>query len=295
MVMLPCKNQFKPHVMYVVPAVLLIIMFLYVPAFYGLVFSLYRIKYLAVGDFVGLKNYVSLLKNETVWNAVGKSFVFTMSSLVFTVGIGLMLALWLNNLSKNWSRFMQIVIMIPWIISIVVSALLWRWILADSVGLIPYILSRLWNVSNVHFVEGKRWAMFSLVFVAVWRTIGYAVLLLYAGLKSIPEDVYEAAEIDGANSWQKLVRITIPLLKTPLLIVIVVLTLSYFNNIELPMTLTGGGPGTTTTLISLVLYREAFTFYNFGTASSLAIMLFALNLVLVAMYMKLVGWESRHE
>lgn len=279
------------NVLYVVPAVLLIIMFLYVPALYGFSFSMYKIKYLAVGDFVGLQNYVDILTDKEIWSALGKSFCFTMSALVSTVALGLALALWLNNLTRGFSRLMQTVIMIPWIISVIVSALLWRWILADDVGLLPYILKTLFGVKNVYFIEGKQWSMFSLVFVAVWRTLGYAVLLLYAGLKSVPDDVFEAAGMDGANGMQKLVYIRIPLLKTQLLIVMIVLTLSYFNNVELPMSLTGGGPGTATTLISLLLYREAFTYYNFGTASALAILLFILNLVLVALYMKFVGWK----
>jgi ABC-type sugar transport system permease subunit len=159
------------NVLYVVPAVLLIIMFLYVPALYGFSFSMYKIKYLAVGDFVGLQNYVDILTDKEIWSALGQVLLLTMSALVSTVALGLALALWLNNLTRGFSRLMQTVIMIPWIISVIVSALLWRWILADDVGLLPYILKTLFGVKNVYFIEGKQWSMFSLVFVAVWRTL----------------------------------------------------------------------------------------------------------------------------
>lgn len=284
----------KRNLLYVLPSIILIVMFLYVPALYGFAFSFFKIKYMAVGDFVGISNYIKLLTDSEIWAAVGRGFVFTMSSMTITVVLGLLLSIWLDNLTKGWSRLMQTVIMIPWVISVVVAALLWRWLLAGDVGIIPYFLKSVFGIGGVHFLESEGWAMVSLIFVAVWRTTGYAVLLLYSGLKSIPLDVYEAADIDGTNGLQKLLYVRLPLIKTQMLIVMIVLTLSYFNNVELAATLTGGGPGTTTTLISLLLYREAFTYYNFGTASALAIMLFVLNLLLVALYMKLVDWRYQN-
>ena len=281
----------KRNVLYVMPSVVLILFFLYVPALYGFVFSFYKIKYMAVGDFVGISNYIKLLSNRDLWTDFGRTLVFTLSSMAITVCLGLLISTWLDNLSRGWSRVMQTIIMIPWVISVVVSALLWRWLLNTDTGLLPYLLKTVFHASSTAFLENAKLSMISLIFVAVWRTTGYAVLLLYAGLKSISEDVYEAADIDGTTGLQKMMYVRLPLIKTQMLIVMIVLTLSYFNNVELAATLTGGGPGSATTLISLSLYREAFTYYNFGTASALAIMLFLLNLVLVALYMKFTRWR----
>jgi multiple sugar transport system permease protein len=276
--------------LYVMPGIGLILFFLYIPALYGVSFSFYDIKYLKIGDFIWGKNYGELFRNSAVLSSFVKSLIFTLTSLVLTVSAGLCLALWVNQLKGWFCRLMQIVILVPWVTSIVVGALLWRWLLIGDVGLLPYLVKS-FHLPDVQFLETSLWAMISLIFVASWRTVGYAMLLLLAGLKSIPNDTFEAALVDGATPLQQLFKIKIPLLKTPLLVVMIVLTLSYFNSIELPLTLTGGGPGVATNLISLDLYRKAFVYYDFGVASALAILLFVINLILVALYMKLTRWE----
>lgn len=280
----------KMGFLYVMPAICLIVLLLYIPALYGLWFSFFDIKYLEVGDFVSGKNYMELFGNADVSQAFARSLVFTFSSVGLTISVGLCLALWINSLDGWFSRLMQTIILIPWITSVVVGALLWRWLLIDDVGLIPYLL-RLLRIPNVQFLERPTWAMISLIFVASWRTVGYAMLLLLAGLKSIPNEVYEAALVDGASPIQRVLNVELPLLRTPLLVVMIVLTLSCLNNIDLPLTLTGGGPGMATNLISVDLYRRAFVHYNFGSASALAAVLFIMNLILVAFYMKLSGWK----
>jgi ABC-type sugar transport system permease subunit len=131
-----------------------------------------------------------------------------------------------------------------------------------------------------------------LVAVSVWKRIGYAVLVLLAGLKSIPDDYDEAARIDGANNWQIFRMITLPLLKTPLLLIAIVLTLSTFNTVETPLVMTGGGPGDATRILAMDIYERAFTNYDLGSATSLAIVMFAGNILLVMSYVRLARWQA---
>jgi ABC-type sugar transport system permease subunit len=125
----------------------------------------------------------------------------------------------------------------------------------------------------------------------VWKRIGYAVIVLLAGLKSIPGELEEAATVDGAGAWQIFRRITLPLLKTPLLLVLIVLTLSNLNTVETPLVMTGGGPGDATRILPMEVYELAFAKYDFGGAATLAIMMFAANIVLVLGYVRLARWK----
>jgi multiple sugar transport system permease protein len=163
--------------------------------------------------------------------------------------------------------------------------------LRADIGLFSYISNYL-NIEEVRFLERSNLALLSLIFVAFWRTLGFSMILLLAGLKGIPREIYEAAHIDGATWSQQLFRITLPMLRTSFLITIVILNLSYLNEITLPLTFTGGGPGTSTTVISLELYRLAFTNHDYGGASALAFMVFILSLVFIAGYVKLLSLRN---
>ena len=130
-----------------------------------------------------------------------------------------------------------------------------------------------------------------LIFVMTWRIIGYAMVQILAGLKSIPKSVEEAAIIDGAGKWQLLRFVRLPMIKTPLLISTIILTLSNINNLTVPLSLTGGGPGTATNVITISVYRLGFENYQFGTSSALSIVLFVVTLALSIGYVKAVKYE----
>lgn len=131
-----------------------------------------------------------------------------------------------------------------------------------------------------------------LVAISVWKRIGYAVIILLAGLKGIPDDYTEAARIDGANGWQIFRRITLPLLKTPLLLVAIVLTLSNINTVETPLVTTGGGPGDATRVLAIEVYERAFVNFDLGGATALALLMFAGNIALVIAYVRFTKWKA---
>jgi len=277
-------------IVYVGPAILLIFFILYFPSIFGVWYSLFDVKYLLPGRFVGLGNYGRLLADPDLHGVIWRSAVFTASAVSLTVVIALALATWIDLLKGWFGMTVQLLVILPWIVSNVVAALLFKWVFVNDIGVGIYLLEQIGIVGFTPLTDPFS-AMLILIVFACWRTLGFAVVLVLAGLKGIPADLHEAAAIDGATAWQRFRRITLPLLKTPLLIVIVVLTLSNLNNVETPLIITGGGPAGATNILPLDLYNRAFATFDFNRAIALAIGMFIGNILLVLAYVRLVRWR----
>jgi ABC-type sugar transport system permease subunit len=170
----------------------------------------------------------------------------------------------------------------------VVGALLYKWVVVNDLGLGRYIMEQLGQFGYDPLSDPVQ-AMIILIIYSVWRHLGFVMLLMLSGLKSIPADLYEAAHVDGANAWQRFVRITLPLLRTPMLIAVVIETVANINNIEGPLVVTGGGPAGSTNVLAHDLYVRAFVSYDYSTALALGISMFIFNIVLAISYVKLVN------
>jgi len=281
----------RAGLIYIVPAFALLGLVLFSPVFYGLWFSLFRIQYGAPTDFIGLDNFLRLLDDPTLGGTVRRSAVFAASAVVLTVTISLALAVWIHKLGERRGFVVQMIVIVPWIISTVVATLLFRWVFVNDIGL-ALSLARWAGLGEIRILNDPTSAMALLIAVSVWKRIGYAVIILLAGLKSIPDDYEEAARIDGASGWQIFRRITLPLLKTPLLLVTVVLTLSNLNTVETPLVLTGGGPGDATRILPMDVFDRAFVTYDLGSATALALVMFLGNILLVLAYVRLARWKA---
>jgi ABC-type sugar transport system permease subunit len=281
----------RAGLIYIVPAFALLGLVLFSPVFYGFWFSLFRIQYGAPTDFVGLDNFLRLLDDPTLGSTVRRSAVFAASAVVLTVTISLALAVWIHKLGERRGFVVQMIVIVPWIISTVVATLLFRWVFVNDIGL-ALSLARWAGLGEIRILNDPTSAMALLIAVSVWKRIGYAVIILLAGLKSIPDDYEEAARIDGASGWQIFRRITLPLLKTPLLLVTVVLTLSNLNTVETPLVLTGGGPGDATRILPMDVFDRAFVTYDLGSATALALVMFLGNILLVLAYVRLARWKA---
>ena len=276
--------------LFVAPAMVLIFMLLMFPAVYGFYYSLFRIRFLQTSAFIWFGNYVRLFTDPDLGAVVIRTLVFTGASVALTLTVAMLLALWIDRQKGVLAFAAQIVVILPWVISAVVASLLFRWVFVNEIGLGRYLLSLI----GVNFdpLSSATSAMLLLIVVSSWRTVGYGLVLLLAGIKGIPTEYYEAARVDGATGVQIFRLITLPLLKTPLLIATVVLTLSYMNNVETPLVTTAGGPGRATNILPLDLYSRAFAQYDFATAIPLAICMFVGNILLVLGYVRLVGWRA---
>jgi ABC-type sugar transport system permease subunit len=272
---------------YIAPAMLLIAGVLVAPSIYGFYYSLFEIKYLQAIRFIGIENYLFLASDPALLAVVARSFVFTTLAVSLTITVALLIALWIDQL-RGWFAFVvQILVIMPWVVSHVVGALLFRWVFVNDIGIGVYFLEKI-GISGFKPLSDGTTAMGMLIVFACWRTLGFAVILLLAGVKSIPVDFYEAAHVDGASSWQRFTRITLPMLKTPMLITLVILTLSNLNNVEAPLIVTGGGPAEATNILPLDLYMRAFVRYDFNSAMALGIGMFAANIALALIYVRLV-------
>lgn len=274
----------------VAPTFLFILIWLIFPLGYALYCSFWRCDYLMFTKTVGLENYRAIIRDPAIWQTILRTIYISGVSLAIALLGGTLIALWIHTSKVIMAYVTQIMALIPWVTSMVVAAMLWKWIFQDEAGLINYLL-RAMGIGKVGFLTNKNIAVYTLTFVMTWRVIGYVMVQVLAGLKSIPKEYEEAAFVDGANKWQLFWLIRFPLLKTPISISAIIVGLSNMNNLTVPLTLTAGGPGSATMTISIELYRQSFKYYHFGEASALSIMLITLNFVLMVFYIKAVKYE----
>ncbi|MFC0216849.1 ABC-type sugar transport system permease subunit [Pseudochelatococcus lubricantis] len=289
----PAANRRRTDygMLYVAPTVLLLILLLYGPAVSGFWQSLFRLDGADAGAFVGLDVYGKVLAEPGFGKVVLSTTLFVVGSVIGTVGLGLAIALYVNSLEEATARILQIGVIIPWAISSVVGALLFRWFYMSDLGLFQGML-RGFGLPAFDPMSTQAGAMTALILSAVWKKLGFAVILLLSGLKAIPHDYYEAARIDGAGAFARFREITVPMLTGPLLISSVVLGIADLNTVELPLIVTGGGPLDSTTTVALSIYQKAFSQYDLQRAITLAIITFLVNIVLVGLYVRSVRGQS---
>lgn len=284
------KFQRRMGPVLVAPAMLLIIALLIWPLFYTVYCSFLKLDYLNYGGFVGWKNYVKILSDKSIYSSFGVTFLVTVCSTGISMLLGLVLALWIDKRKGMMAFSIELVGLLPWVISMMVGAMLWRWLLNGDTSLFAYLMRAI-GKEPIPLFNRKNTAVITLIAVMAWRTIGYSMVMILAGLKGVPESLVEAAHVDGANRWQVLSRIRLPLIKTPMLISAIVLTMSNFNNNTVPMVLTSGGPSNATNVITLHLYKLSFDYYKFGTASALSTLLFLVNAIMIVVYIRMVKYD----
>ena len=196
------------------PAMFFIVFFLLVPLAYCLYCSFWRCDYMNFTKFVGFKNYIDIFKKPDTIKSIGLSFYISFVSLAIALVSGTLLALWINASSGRFAYVLELIILVPWVTSQVVCAMLWKWLLKDDTGLMNYVLNQL-GIDSIPFLSSRTIVVYSLIGVMTWRVIGYVMVQLVAGLKGIPKEFEEAAMIDGANKWQLFWRVRLPQLKTP--------------------------------------------------------------------------------
>jgi ABC-type sugar transport system permease subunit len=278
-----------PYVM-LAPALLAIGAFSLLPTAYGIVISLYRVEFVELLTFVGLRNYADVLADRKFWDSVRVSFVFTGFSVVLTMVAGFGLAL-LANQHLHFRSAFRTVALLPWVTSYVVTYMIFRWILNADFGLLNALFVEALGWPRIQWLGDPVLAMTCLILVNVWRAAPHAMVLLLAGLQGIPQELYEAAAIDGAGRVRSFFAVTLPLMRTAALILIVLITIIDFNVVVAMLVLTGGGPGNATEPMSLRMYYEAFTYTRMGTASAIAVIIFGINLVFSGLYIRLLRTE----
>jgi ABC-type sugar transport system permease subunit len=266
---------------FIAPAILLVLIVTGYGTYYAFEYSLYEATIAAKTTFVGLANFRDIFADPASRGNIGVTFLYIVAGVPSTVALGLGLALLLNRKPRFVGLFRTLLI-VPWITSLVITALLWRFVLNGDLGPVSRVLEA-FGLPPVQFLD-QHWAMLSLVVASAWNGYAFSMILLLASLQQIPESVRRAAQVDGISPWLSFRHITLPHLKPTLLIVTIMGSMHFLNMIELPLILTGGGPGRRTEILPLRLYREAFDYYNTGSASAMAVIVFGFNVVLTVLY-----------
>jgi len=262
------------------PFVILFGIFLAFPilASFVLSFTSFGLKDLAnpVGStVVGLKNYVDLFSDPVFWTALFNTFYFVIVGVPLTLVFGLLIATALNRGVSRFRTVFRVGYYLPVITSIVAIAVVWRFLLDPDVGLINMALGGL-GINGPAWLADPVLAMPSIIAMAVWRNLGFAMIVFLAGLQAIPAMLYEAAAIDGAGRWQGFRYVTLPMLRPTILFMTVITTIGYLQLFEEPFVMTNGGPLDKTLSITMYMYQQGFTFFHQGFASSIAYVLFVI-------------------
>lgn len=275
---------------FVAPALLAIGVFFFLPVAAALAMSLTDFDIYALADignlrFVGLRNYIELLQTPLFWRALGNTFYFVIVGVPLSIAASLGAALLLNSRVTVLKGLFRTVYFAPVVTSLVAVAVIWRYVLHTRYGMLNYALS--WfNIGPVDWLGDPDWAMPAIILFAVWKNFGYNMIILLAGLQSIPHDLYEAAELDGAGAWAKFRWVTWPMLGPTLLMVSILSMSGYFQLFAEPYVMTQGGPVQSTVSVLYFMYEQGFKWWNLGVASAVAFVLFAIMFTITLLQLR---------
>lgn len=277
--------------LFILPAFLYMLIFVGYPILSNLILSFQdvSVKNLVHGQkhFVGFTNYLQIFGDEVFVKAMGNTLKFTIYCLVFQFLIGFLLAL-LFNKNFTFAKTVRGLTMIPWMMPMTVTALMFKFMFSTDVGIINYIMKCLHLIqNNVEWLTTPRTAMIAVVAANVWIGIPFNTILLATGLTTIPQELYESASVDGANSWQQLIKITLPLLRPTIESVLVLGFIYTFKVYDLVYVMTEGGPVNSTHLLSTYSYKLSFDLFQYSKGSTVANVLFLILFLVGLLYLKI--------
>ncbi|ASR44206.1 MULTISPECIES: sugar ABC transporter permease [unclassified Luteimonas] len=264
------------------PALILLGVFFGIPVASALLLSLTDFDLYALSDtsnlrFVALGNYLDLLQTPLFWKSLGNTAYFVVIGVPLSIAVSLGAALLLNAKVARFKGLFRTALFAPVVTTLVAVAVIWRYLFHTSYGLVNWALGHV-GIAPIDWLGDPTWAMPTIILFAVWKNFGYNMVIFVAGLAAIPEDLYEAARIDGASRWKQFVHVTLPMLGPVLLVVAVITVSGYFQLFAEPYVMTRGDPLQSTVSVLYFMYEEGFMWWNLGRASAVAFMLFLIIL-----------------
>lgn len=264
------------------PALIVLGVFFAIPVASALLLSLTDFDLYALADmsnlrFVALGNYIDLLRTPLFWKSLGNTAYFVVVGVPLSIAVSLGAALLLNAKVARFKGLFRTALFAPVVTTLVAVAVIWRYLFHTSYGLVNWALGHI-GIAPVDWLGDPAWAMPTIILFAVWKNFGYNMVIFIAGLAAIPEDLYEAARIDGASRWQQFVHVTLPMLGPVLLVVAVITVSGYFQLFAEPYVMTRGDPLQSTVSVLYFMYEEGFMWWNLGRASAVAFLLFLIIL-----------------
>lgn len=257
---------------------------------YAVIVGLHKTRYLAMTKYIGIGNYWKVITDPRVQHSILVSLKYIFGTLSMSIPLGLVLAIVLAR-PLRFNAVFRAILITPWVISQVAAAMLWMWLLQPEYGPVNYLL-RQWGGRPVFFLEDPRWALPTLILVNSWISFPFAMVLLLAAVQTIPIEIREAAQLDGATNSRVFWSIVLPFILNTFLIVIIIIALRTFNMVTLIFTLTGGGPIDVTHTLSFKIFQDAFLSFRISRASVLGVVMFLMNIMFSAAYITILKREA---
>ena len=281
------NKKTKDMLIFLVPALILLLVTIAGPLIYSFVISFFNtnLKNPGLGDFVGLGNYIDAVSDPYFRESAWTTIVFSVSVVVFEFILGFAIALLLNSIGRGKNFFFTIII-VPMMITPIAVGLIWRLLLHANLGIVNYLLSLIG-------IEGQAWladpnlALKTVIFIDIWQQVPYMVLVLMAGLVTLPTEPYEAATVDGASRIQMFFKLTLPMMVPTIIVACLLRLITALKTYDLIYILTKGGPGTTTEVISYHIYQQAFRYLEVGKASAMSFLLLLCIIPVSILFVKL--------
>lgn len=277
------------------PALIITVIFIIVPIVDSVIKSFQDFKVRNIitnepGTWNNFDNYIKLFQDEKLTVAIINTFAFVLFVVVCQFIFGMLLALILNSNIKG-ARFLRSIMMTPWVVPTIISALIWMWMYQPQYGLVKYIVDFLTrgNVADLAVLNNPKTALIGVGVAALWKQVPLTTLLLLAGLQNVPDDMLEAATIDGAGAVRKFFSIILPYLKSVIKVAVSIAIISNFKQFPLIWTMTGGGPDNSTTTLAILSYREAFVSSDLGSGAAVTTIWMLLMIIVVIIYNRLLG------
>jgi multiple sugar transport system permease protein len=271
-------NERRAAILFLAPALTVILLFFLIPVGASLLLSLTDFDIYALADIrniriVFLRNYSDLLRNALFWKALGNTLYFTVVGGPLTVIVSLATALLVNAKTARWKPLYRTVFFAPVVTTVVAVAIVWRYLYHTRYGLLNRGLELI-GFGPIDWLGDPKWAMPAIILLAVWKNFGYNMIIFVAALQSIPEELYEAARIDGANPVQQFRHVTLPMLGPTFVFVGIITAIGYLQLFPEPYVMTRGGPVNATLSVVMLMYEQGFRWWNMGYAAAVAFILF---------------------
>ncbi|ORC36186.1 hypothetical protein B4O97_06240 [Marispirochaeta aestuarii] len=280
------------------PSLIILIIVVIVPVIIGLFMSLFRYNLMTMQrgiPFIGLDNYAASVTSSQFWYSFLNTIWWTFANVAGQILFGLVIALLLNQKVKGLLVY-KAAILIPWAIPASVAALNWMWLLHPDFGLVNYLALKLGFISDsIPWLGHPVWARIWVVIARVWKEFPLSTIIFLAALQQIPRSLYEAAEMDGASPWKCFLNITLPFLRSSIVVASTLITIWTFNSFNMIWVMTKGGPVNSTEILSTQIYNVAFSRYNFGLASAQSLIMVSILLIIIGFYLYKVEGKNLSE
>jgi multiple sugar transport system permease protein len=286
----------KAPYFFIAPTLILLVLFSLIPIAIALVISFTDMDLTGLGNysavqFIGIQNYLDVITDPTFIKAITNTLFYVVIGVPLVIICSLLIALLINSGKSRVFKVFRVVYYMPSITNVVAVAVVWGYLYNPSIGLLNFLLSKL-HLGTVPWLTDPVMAKISLIILALWRGIGLNMIIFIAAIQGIPKTYYEAAQLDGANRWQQLTNITLPMLRYAIFFVSITTMIGWLQFFEEPFIMTNGGPLDSTTSVSLFIYRNGFQLSNFGYAAAGSFVLFAAIIAITLIQFRLQNKET---